>query len=203
MTSETSRPVTGGSGAARARIFGIGLNKTGTTSLHAALTILGFESLHWGGPAIREAVEAARDTGAPLLSNLDARYDALSDIEALSTAFATLDRQYPGSRFVLTVRPVDEWVDSRRRHVETNVLRKARGEYNGTFLVVEESAWREKWEEHLGLVHAHFRGRHDFLEMDLSSGSGWSPLCELLEVDTPAASFPWANQGSAALREQR
>ena len=47
----------------RPRVFGIGLNKTGTTSLHKALTILGYESLHWGGPAIRRLVEVV--AGAP------------------------------------------------------------------------------------------------------------------------------------------
>jgi len=124
----------------RPRVFGIGLNKTGTSSFHAAMTLLGFESLHWGGPPIRHTVEASLASGRPLLSDLDPRYDAFSDILALSTNFALLDAQYPGSRFVLTVRPVDSWIDSRRRHVETNIRRKAAGEYDGTFLVVDEAA---------------------------------------------------------------
>ena len=38
-----------------------------------------------------------------------------NDILALSESYALLDRQYPGSRFVLTVRDVDAWIDSRRR----------------------------------------------------------------------------------------
>ena len=36
-----------------------------------------------------------------------------------------LDRQYPGSKFILTVRDLDDWLDSRRRHVETNIERHA------------------------------------------------------------------------------
>ena len=32
----------------RAKVFGIGLNKTGTISLHHALEQLGYRSLHWG-----------------------------------------------------------------------------------------------------------------------------------------------------------
>ena len=40
----------------RPRIFGLGLNKTATTSLHRALELLGFRSLHWGGPTVRQTV---------------------------------------------------------------------------------------------------------------------------------------------------
>ena len=113
------------------------------------MTILGFESLHWGGPEIRDKVQAALDAGAPLLAHLDPRYDAFSDILLLTTNFDVLDEQYPGSRFVLTVRPFDAWIDSRRRHVEHNIVRKAAGRYDGTFLVVDEDAWRLEWNTHL------------------------------------------------------
>ena len=129
------------------KIFCIGLNKTGTISLHQALTDLGFASLHWGGPASRRAVERAIREGAPLLEHLG-DYDAYSDIQRLSMSFDVLDRQYPGSRFILTTRDVDEWIDSRRRHVERNRERKERGEYDGTFLDIEPERWRRQFLEH-------------------------------------------------------
>ena len=110
----------------RPRLFGIGLNKTGTTSLHEALRMLGYDSLHWGGPALRRFVEVSLAAGEPLLSRLDPHLDAFSDIQVLSEHYELLDQQYPGSRFVLTTRPVEDWIESRRRHVETN-RRQARG----------------------------------------------------------------------------
>ncbi len=181
----------------RPRVFGIGLNKTGTSSLHDALTTLGYESLHWGGPAIRQFVEVALEAGEPLLSRLDARFDAFSDIQVLSKHFDLLDRQYPGSRFVLTVRPLDDWIDSRRRHVENNVRRQADGRYDGGFLEADEQAWRAEWEEHVERVRCYFAGRDDFLELDLTVGAGWAPLCTLLGVPVPDRPFPWRNRGSA------
>jgi hypothetical protein len=177
--------------AGRPRVFGIGLNKTATTSFHEAMTLLGYRSLHWGGPSVRQAVEAARDAGRPLLSDLDPSFDAFSDI--LAEGFQLLDEQYPGSHFVLTVRPVDEWVDSRRRHVENNVRRKAAGEYDGDFLVVDEAGWRAEWTHHVTRVRRYFAGRSDYLETDLTSGAGWRPLCELLDVPEPDIPFPWVN----------
>jgi Sulfotransferase domain len=184
----------GGTEPGRPRVFGIGLNKTGTSSFHDAVTILGLESLHWGGPSIRIAVETAAASGRPLLSGLDPTYDAFSDILALSTNFALLDEQYPGSRFVLTVRPVDDWIDSRRRHVEKNIRRRAAGEYAGSFLEVDEAGWRSEWDHHTAAVRRYFAGRRDYLELDLATTAGWGPLCSLLDVPEPAEPYPWANR---------
>lgn len=179
----------------RPRVFGIGLNKTATTSLHEALTVLGFESLHWGGPPVRRLVEAAVEEGRPLLSDLDPRYDAFSDILALSENYALLDRQYPGSRFVLTVRPIDDWIDSRVRHVEENRRRRAAGEYHGNFLEIDEPTWRADWEAHTSGVRAYFAGRDDFLEIDVTAEADWTPFCALLGIPRPSTPFPWVNRG--------
>jgi glycosyltransferase involved in cell wall biosynthesis len=183
-----------GSGSDRPRVFCIGLNKTGTSSFHAAMEMLGLTSLHWGGPDVRHTVERALAEGRPLLSGLDAAIDAFSDVEALSTHFELLDEQYPGSRFVLTVRPVDEWVASRRRHVQRNLARRGAGDYDGTFLVVDEDVWRGQWHTHVDRARTYFRGRSDFLEVDLETHKAWTPICHLLELPAPTGSFPWLNR---------
>jgi hypothetical protein len=182
----------------RPRIFGIGLNKTGTSSFHRALTLLGFESLHWGGPPIHNAVKRAIDESAPLLSNIDPRFDAFSDIGLLSRRFNMLDHQYPGSRFVFTTRPKQEWISSRRRHVERNIVRKAAGEYDGIFLVVDEEKWSGEWDEHAERVHAYFDTRDNFLDFDLGRSPEWGPLCAFLGVAEPDAAFPWENRARPA-----
>jgi glycosyltransferase involved in cell wall biosynthesis len=185
------------SGPDRPRVFCIGLNKTGTSSFHAAMEILGLTSLHWGGPASNVAVRAALDERRPLLSGLDPSIDAFSDIGLLSTHFDELDEQYPGSRFILTVRPVETWIDSRRRHVERNVALRTTGGYDGDFLVVDEELWRRQWERQVGHARRYFAGRSDFLEIDLTAGHGWRPLCKLLDLPEPAEPFPWANRDKA------
>jgi hypothetical protein len=182
------------------KLFCIGLSKTGTRSLHDALQILGLRSVHWGGPdlqtavqrgpEIREAVERSLREGRPLLTDLDDA-DAYSDIHALSTNFDVLDRQYPGSKFILTVREPEEWLDSRRRHVEANIARKARGEYGGTFLTVDIDGWRAEAIEHEQHVRAHFAGRPgDLLVLDIAAGDGWERLCPFLGLPLPTEPFP-------------
>lgn len=187
----------------RPRIFGIGLNKTGTTSLDAALRILGFRSLHYGGPRAHEAVQRAIDEGAPLLTHLDQRFDAFSDIGLLARRFRLLDTQYPGSRFILTTRPVDDWIASRRRHVESNRQREAAGRYAGAFLTVDEAAWRGEWSGHLDAARTYFKDRPDFLEVDLTADPTWAPICALLGVSRPARSFPERNRSDARRKAGR
>lgn len=175
------------------KVFGIGLNKTGTISLHEALGTLGFRSLHWGGPEVRRLVERARDEGRPLVDDLG-DHDAYSDIWALSESFALLDEQYPGSRFVLTTRPIDDWIGSRRRHVERNRQRREAGEYAGTFLEVEPEVWRAEFEAHHAAVEAYFSGRDDLLVLRITEGEGYERLCPFLGVEDPRVPFPFRHR---------
>lgn len=178
----------------RPRIFGIGLNKTGTMSFDKALSILGFRSLHDGGPEIHDAVLRAVDEGVPLLSYLDQSWDAFSDIGLLTRRFRMLDTQYPGSRFVMTVRPMDKWLDSRRRHVERNIALKEIGEYHGSFLVVDIDKWTHEWEDHTQRARSYFAGRDDFLEVDVTLHPEWGTLCRFLGIAIPDEPFPWVNR---------
>lgn len=182
------------------KVFCIGLSKTGTRSLHAALELLGLRSVHWGGPDLETAVQRGPEMqaaierclreGRPLLEDLE-EADAYSDVLGLTTNFDVLDRQYPGSRFILTVRDLDEWIDSRRRHVEANIARRARGEYRGAFLTVDPDGWRAEMGAHIARVQAHFAGRpDDLLVMDIAAGDGWERLCPFLELAVPEAPFP-------------
>jgi Sulfotransferase domain len=180
----------------RPMVFGIGLNKTGTISLHEALETLGYRSLHWGGQSSRLAVETAISEGDPLLEHLG-DYNAFSDIQRLSVSFDVLDRQYPGSRFILTTRSLDGWLDSRRRHVERNVARKAAGEYAGTFLTVDLDAWRSLFLAHDQRVRAYFAGRPaDLLILDITAGDDYTQLCPFLGLPRPETPFPWRHRDS-------
>jgi hypothetical protein len=176
------------------KVFGIGLNKTGTISLHEALETLGLRSLHWGGPEVREVVERAADEHRPLVDDLPG-YDAYSDIWALSCRFALLAEQYPGSRFVLTTRDLDGWIDSRRRHVERNRVRKAAGEYQGGFLEIDPEAWAEEYRAHHEAVERFFADRDDLLVLRITEGDGYEALCPFLGLPDPGVAFPARHRG--------
>jgi hypothetical protein len=178
----------------RPRVFGIGLNKTGTSSLHEALMTLGYRSLHHGGIETMGLVQRAVAERKPLLSYIEPEYDAFTDIFGLTYYFYLADVQYPGSRFILTVRDLDEWLDSRRRHVEKNQRMSDAGAYDDGFLKVDLAAWAGEYSHHEAVVRAYFADRpEDLLIIDVTDGDRWQPLCEFLDRPLPERPFPWSN----------
>jgi glycosyltransferase involved in cell wall biosynthesis len=183
----------------RPRVFGIGLNKTGTSSLHAAVSHLGFRSVHHGGSDLAEAIRRSRDEGRPMLADVDADLDAFFDIEEVRQGYAQLDREHPGSKFVLSVRDVDEWVASRVRHVQHQRDLRDLGLPHGAFLDIDVPAWLAEREAHHDSVLAHFAGRpDDLLVIDVSAGQGWERLAPFLGWGRlPERPFPWENRSAS------
>ena len=185
------------------KVFGIGLNKTGTTTLARALRALGYSTVHGGTAQAGEtdvyaAVErAVREGSHPFahVPELD-DVDAFFDVRAVERFYPQLDEAYPGSRFILHTRALEPWLASRQQHVEHNVASKARGAYSGDWLTVDLDAWTRMWTEHHQRVRTYFGDRpDDLLEIDVTNGQGWEVLTPFLGCAQPAEPFPWANKG--------
>jgi hypothetical protein len=88
----------------RDKLFFIGPNKTGTTSIAALFARLGYESCHWSCRRPHGYENWAEASVAK-----DARYfkgsDAFSDVGHLAN-FVWLSQQYPSARFVYNTRPI-------------------------------------------------------------------------------------------------
>jgi hypothetical protein len=109
------------------KIFGIGLSRTGGTSLSAALSLLGFRALHFpADSSTRREIISHLDRGncGGLHLSILNDYDALSDTP-ISSVFRSLDIAYPGSKFVLTIRDESAWLDSCRRYWRDVIPRSA------------------------------------------------------------------------------
>jgi hypothetical protein len=178
---------------AKTKVFGIGLNKTATFSLHEALGLLGYKGLHHGGLETMNLVQQAIDGGKPMLTYLDPSLEAFTDIFGITYFFFLADAQYPGSRFILTVRDLEDWLDSRRRHVEKD--QRVKGADHEGVMNVDLDGWRTEYLRHEAVVRAYFADRpSDLLVLDITAGQGWEPLCEFLDRPVPEAPFPWKNQ---------
>jgi hypothetical protein len=126
------------------KLFAIGFNKTGTTSLDEIFTDLGFHSYHG---------TAWRDTSRRMIFQ---HYDAFSD--GPPDDFALLDQRFPGSKFILQTRNLDEWIDSRLEHIKR--LPHLRGKGDDWVVSVEAiRAWVEKRNHHHLAVMRHFASR--------------------------------------------
>jgi Sulfotransferase domain len=179
------------------RIFGIGLHKTATTSLHAALRILGYESAHWeSGPWARDVWQEMTGLGrSPTLE----RFYAASDLP-ISIVFKELDHAYPGSKFILTIRDEGDWLRSVENHFsyknpyrwEWDVYpfpnRMHRAVYGRkTF---DATTMLERYRRHNAEVQEYFKARpNDLLVMRQPL---WSRLCRFLDKPVPTVPYPWA-----------
>lgn len=181
-----------------ARIFNVGLNRAGTTSLGAALRLLGLRAAHHRHGGVRLYDIAIRNihAGRRVFFGIDQQYDAFSDF-AGHNFFDLLDRQYPGSKFILTTRELNAWLDSRERKVEKN--RKNPG-YRNAFLTVDREQWARDRERYLARLQAYFRSRpQDLLIIDIPGGEGWEKLCAFLGKEVPAVPFPFRNVSAVAV----
>ena len=91
------------------RIFGIGMHKTATTSLATAFQMLGYDTWHWNSN--REAWRIWNEMNNLGRSTLLERSYALCD-NPMPLLYEKLDKAYPNSKFVLTIRNEHEWLKS-------------------------------------------------------------------------------------------
>jgi hypothetical protein len=184
------------------KIFCIGMSKTGTTSLHEALVLLGFSSCHHRheGQRCRELIEAAHAAGRPLLSAIP-DYDAYSNM-TLDFYLDELDAQYPGARYIHTTRKLDEWLISARKHNDRFNARQRTAAQPKPLRPTDDAAvarWMREREEIEGLIERHFRNRSaDVLTMDIGAGDGWEKLCPFLGKGIPGVPFPHGNRGDGS-----
>jgi Sulfotransferase domain len=171
-------------------VFGIGLPKTGTSSLHSGLCRLGFRSIYNVGVANKAIKKAIRER-KPILFYLRG-YNAFTDAPFYEH-YRTLDRQYPGCRFIYTTRDIESWMTSQRIHNEIwNKLNP--GKPLRTFGPKQEQKWRQKWSILHYAIRKYFVGRADFLELDVCAGQGYEALCPFLNMPVLGESFPHQNE---------
>lgn len=185
------------------KIFCIGLNKTGTTSLHKAFGILGLKSVHFKddrGDNIKPIIRRNYLSGVDILSGIE-DYDAYSDWNTDKyniEIFKEFDRQCPESKFILNTRDLDSWLDSKEKHVKRNQARKKRyPKEDIKWLVVDREAWTNQYNEHHQAVYAYFAKRPEaLLTFDVTKGDGWEKLCPFLGLPIPNRPFPKKNVAS-------
>jgi hypothetical protein len=179
-----------------AHVWGIGLTRTGTTTLNAALEILGWKSIHW--PTTHDL----------LYGDLPAATD-----ECVSAVYKYLDFRFPGSKFILTERDEEDWVRSTAKH-RHDVLtpeylhrlqfgRDASNERRYTEVVFtqmalygtlpfDETKFRHGYRAYHADVAQYFADRpQDLLRLRICDGDGWEKLAPFLGHEVPSVPFPY------------
>lgn len=179
------------------KIFGIGFQKTGTSSLNRALAMLGYRAggglrvNHPKGIAIAPPLTREKILPAAFIRAREA--DAFSD-NPWPLLYRELDAAFAGSKFILTFRDPDPWLASMVRHFGDKPSDMMQWIYGVPCPKGNEMRCVHVYAGHNAAVRSYFAGRpNDFLEMDFERGDGWLELCSFLHRPVPAKPFPHDN----------
>lgn len=169
-------------------VFCIGLSKTGTTSLQAAILKLGYE------------------LAGEFIKNVDELDDASTNpddkhfyrISRCIHEYAEIDKKLPGSKFILTTRDNASWLKSCAHHFRHDSEQGTDGYDSRMRIFGTPNYDAEKFSlvyyRHLIEVKEYFAGRDDdLLVIDVCGGEGYEKLCPFLGEQLPADHFPKEN----------
>jgi len=180
------------------KIFGTGLQRTGTTSLGKSLLALGYRN---------------KDYPAELFEDLDhpviAEHDSFTD-NPLPLLYQELDQRWPGSKFIHTERDEEAWLKSvewlytigkikfgwDQRPEVTAIHERIYGTTE-----FDREVFRARYRRHNAEVRAYFEGRpDDLLIFDVTAGDDFTKLCPFLGIDPPKDGFPHWNKTESVLK---
>lgn len=177
------------------KVFGIGLNKTGTTTLGQCGRILGFRCLGCDKELLKQVV---RDRDLVQLQDRVRQFGWFEDWP-WPLVYKELDHLFPESKFILTVRQSEDvWLDSLKRHsMRTHPVNHCRKlAYGFDYPHGYERQHVEFYRQHNKSVRDYFKGReNDFLEICWENGDGFEKICHFLGCDIPDTPVPHANRG--------
>jgi hypothetical protein len=173
------------------KVFCIGFPKTGTKSLNLALTTLGYKVKSYFGandPDIgRKACEIA--------FRFVEQYDAFEDTP-WCVIYKELDKKYPGSKFILTLRPTETWIKSVVGHFGKKSVPLREWTFGAGYPKGNEDIYIARYERHNKEVLEYFKDRtYDLLVLRLGEGNEWKKLCSFLHKEIPSIKFPHENKG--------
>lgn len=175
------------------KIFCIGFPKTGTMSLAHALQSLGYRASHYPINDIIPALEEGRWEAVA-----GSTYDAFCNCGEWQ--FAALDRACRGSRFIYTDRDEDAWLASLKRHLQDYPPpERGSAPYMNRLEVFSTATFdadvmRTAYRAHRTAVMEYFRGRADFLPMQVEDPLAFDMLCAFLGHPPTGQPFPAKNR---------
>ena len=124
------------------------------------------------------------------------RFDAFQD-NPWPILYKELDRKFPGSKFILTLRPSDEWIRSVVSVFGDEETPMREWIYGVGHPKGNEDVYIARYERHNREVMEYFKHRSEqLLVLNITAGEGWTKLCPFLNEQIPAINFPSANIAS-------
>jgi len=168
------------------KIFGIGLPRTGTTSLARALESYGIDTIHFPFDLYDNGLDA------PVIEKNTAFVDT-----PVPMLYQGLDRRCLESKFILTVRDKESWLESmewlrtegRKIWPPDPKRERYKRDFYGT-AAFDRDMLSEKFDAHHKEVERYFEGRNaDLLRLNIIDSGSTPALVDFLGLE--AAPMPW------------
>ena len=201
------------------KIFGIGANKTGTTSLNKAMKDLGFIVGNQRRGELLLEDWAQRDFSKIIKLCYTAEF--FQDVPfSLPYTFVALDQQFKNSKFILTERDsAEQWYNSitkfhGRKWGKDGQIPTKEDLVNADY-IYKGRAWRANrlmfdtpenqpyqkdrllsfYNNYNDNVKYYFRTRpDDLLVLNVGENGAYKKLCDFLKVESKRKEFPWKNK---------
>jgi len=160
------------------KVFQVGFNKCGTRSLCQLFKQSGYDSVHYQKGRLAKKILQNFLRSRDILSGIN-KHTFYSDLECAYGSrgvpiyayllYKEIYYQYPNSKFILNVRPIDDWIRSRLRHSNRKYVRfcKKRLKLNKGEVVEE---WKNHFHKHIEDVIGFFIDKPDrLLVYDIST----------------------------------
>lgn len=172
----------------QSKIFGLGLPRTGTTSLAKALNVMNVATKHF-------PFELYQNLNSQILDEYIGFVDS-----PIPLIWKELDQRFPNAKFILTIRTLDRWLESMEwlfshGKVKWNWSKEVH-EYHKVFFGTErfnETLLSKKYHEYQEDIFKSFENRPQdllILNLELEQNEGFHKLATFLNLSSPDLEFP-------------
>jgi len=165
------------------KVFCIGYNKTGTTTVGKSFELLGYRNSSFNSKVWKQYYAKGE---IDKILKYTAKFDSFDDLPWLKEdMIPVLDKTFPNSKFVYLTRDEKSWKKS-----YYSWRYKVFGQYPDV-----EKAW-EQYKKHERFVHEYFKDRDpgDFIVLDVRDEKGFKKLADFLGANTNIEKFPTYNK---------
>lgn len=174
------------------KVFGVGFQRTGTTSLAVALNMLGIKTLQF-----------PKELYYAIDHDIIREFDGFTD-DPITLLYKELDKRHPNSKFIHTIRDEKTWLKSIEWLFTTGKVKfkESFSKYGDEFNMqlfgttdFDKNLFLETYRTYNQEVSEYFSNKsNDYLLLDLTRGEGFEKLCPFLDKPMPDDPFPHRNK---------
>lgn len=178
------------------KVFIIGFQKTGTTSLEHALESLDYRV--YGGDKTLMKIENTESLKLYINDTL-LTWDAVQDMP-WPLFYRELYDLYPDGKFILTIRDTQKWISSVKKYFASIRVPLHKKIYNVPCAEGHESVYIDVYQQHNREVKEFFKEKSNFIVMEQGENFDFKTLCGFLSIDkVPKTAFPHARNNKGRM----